>query len=158
MEKIITTEAAMEALGACVATACADRGGLIYLQGELGAGKTTLVRGLLHGLGHQGPVKSPTFTLVEPYELGTRRVYHFDLYRVNDADELEAIGVRDYFTTDSLCLIEWPARGAGLLPQADLKIEIRYAEVGRHVKFQAATASGGQMLARLMGKNQETWG
>jgi tRNA threonylcarbamoyladenosine biosynthesis protein TsaE len=149
MEKTIDSEAAMEALGARVADACAGSGGLIYLQGELGAGKTTLVRGLLRALGHRGTVKSPTFTLVEPYELSGQAIYHFDLYRVNAVEELEAIGLRDYFAPGNLCLVEWPGRGAGLLPEADVQIEIKYASVGRLVSLQAFTEPGRCILLSL---------
>ncbi|MEO5573296.1 MAG: tRNA (adenosine(37)-N6)-threonylcarbamoyltransferase complex ATPase subunit type 1 TsaE [Gammaproteobacteria bacterium] len=139
----------MEAVGESLAAACARSGGRIYLQGELGAGKTTLVRGLLHALGHRGPVKSPTFTLVEPYELGGLFIYHFDLYRVTALEELEAIGLRDYFEPGNLCLVEWPERGAGLLPGADLGIEIIYALPGRQVSLKAETAVGTAMLMSL---------
>ena len=139
----------MEAMGASLAQRCATNGGRIYLQGELGAGKTTLVRGLLHALGHRGPVKSPTFTLVEPYELGGQFIYHFDLYRVTAVEELEAIGLRDYFEPGNLCLVEWPERGAGLLPGADLEIEIIYAPLGRQVSLKAETAVGTAMLMSL---------
>jgi len=139
----------MEALGGRVGAACGSGGALIYLQGELGTGKTTLVRGLLHRLGHRGPVKSPTFTLIEPYDLGTRHVYHFDLYRLNNPEELENLGLRDYFIPGALCLVEWPERGAGLLPPADLHIGLYYAETGRRASFEAHTARGKAILSAL---------
>lgn len=114
----------MEALGARLAAQYPT--GTIYLQGELGAGKTTLVRGWLRALGRQGAVKSPTYTLIEPYELGGRHVYHFDLYRLTDPHELENIGARDYFRPDTLCLIEWPERASSFLPLPNLTIHISH--------------------------------
>lgn len=149
IEESLATESAMEALGGRVGAACTNGGALIYLQGELGTGKTTLVRGLLHRLGHRGPVKSPTFTLVEPYDFGKIQVYHFDLYRVNNQEELENIGLRDYFAPGALCLVEWPERGAGLLPPADLHIGLFYAPTGRRACYEAHTARGKEILSAL---------
>lgn len=141
-------EEAMLVLGARIAEVTGGKG-LIYLHGDLGAGKTTLSRGIIRGLGHVGAVKSPTFTLVEPYEIGAVRAFHFDLYRLVDAEELEYLGIRDYFESDALCLVEWPQRGAGVLPKADLDITISPHGAGRALRLQAQGERGSTWCAAL---------
>ena len=126
-----------------------DDGGLIFLQGTLGAGKTTFCRGFIQALGHQGAVRSPTYTLVEEYALAQRRICHFDLYRLGDPEELEFMGIRDYLNDDSLCLIEWPQRGLGLLPEADLTIQLADSGSGRELQLEAGTARGLEWLQQL---------
>ena len=109
---------------------------ILYLTGELGAGKTTLTRYLLHALGHQGNVKSPTFSLLEIYQLNIGPVYHLDLYRLNDPEELDTIGFRDLLNDYGFLLIEWPEKGAGVLPPPTVAVHLSYADVGRQVSVQ----------------------
>ena len=122
---------------------------IMTLQGDLGAGKTTLSRGILQELGHVGNVKSPTYTLVEPYQLAFGAVYHFDLYRLTDSEELEYMGFADYLTDGKLCLIEWPEQGQGFLPQADIGIQISQLEEGRCVTLFAYSAYAEQLVSQL---------
>jgi tRNA threonylcarbamoyladenosine biosynthesis protein TsaE len=122
---------------------------VVYLYGDLGAGKTRLARAILHGLGHKGNVKSPTYTLVEPYELDDLKVFHFDLYRLADPLELDYMGIRDYFETDCLALIEWPDKGQGVLNPADLVITMSYADPGRKIQIQSQSSRGHECLQKL---------
>lgn len=124
-------------------------GMVIFLQGDLGTGKTTFVRGFLRGLGYQGIVKSPTYTLVEPYEMGGRRIYHFDLYRLGEPEELEYAGGRDYFDGHSISLIEWPQQAEGYLPAADLQVDLSYAESGRNLTLSAHTEAARKLMLHL---------
>jgi len=122
---------------------------LLALSGELGAGKTTLARALLHSLGASGTVRSPTYTLVEPYEVSRGRVLHLDLYRLTGADELELIGYRDLRSGTLLVLVEWPERGAGALGTADLACQLDYEGHGRKAHLSAGTDAGRDWLAAL---------
>lgn len=142
-------EAQTEALGARLA-AVLPRAIMLYLHGPLGAGKTTLVRGLLRGLGHAGPVTSPTFTLVESYELDNIRVFHFDFYRVVDPAELEFLGLRDYFDGKSVCIVEWPECAGAVLPTPDLDVMIRLSnDRGRVLQLQSHSDIGAAALRAL---------
>jgi len=144
----LADEQAMSDFGARIARVTQGHG-LIFLEGNLGMGKTTLSRGIIRGLGHVGAVKSPTFTLVEPYEIGDIRAFHFDLYRLVDPEELEFLGIRDYFEDDAMCLIEWPDKGAGFLPKPDLTITIGPQDSGRSLKILAEGSRGEAWCAAL---------
>jgi tRNA threonylcarbamoyladenosine biosynthesis protein TsaE len=144
----LADEQAMSDFGARIARVTRGHG-LIFLEGNLGMGKTTLSRGIIRGLGHVGAVKSPTFTLVEPYEIGDIRAFHFDLYRLVDPEELEFLGIRDYFEDDALCLIEWPDKGVGFLPKPDLTITISPQDSGRSLKILSQGSRGEAWCAAL---------
>lgn len=150
----LADEAATEDFGAILARLTQGKG-LISLSGDLGAGKTTLCRGLIQAAGHQGAVKSPTYTLVEPYELGDIRILHFDLYRLEDPEELEFIGFRDYLSGDGLCLVEWPQKAGPMLPPVDLALDLRIEGRSRRVYWQAHTPDGETFASRL---SEETAG
>lgn len=143
------TVTAGESLGRACLVSGMQSGLTLFLHGQLGAGKTTFCRGVLRAFGHAGAVKSPTYTLVEPYELGAQRVYHFDLYRLGDAEELEFMGVRDYFAPHSLSLVEWPERGAGVLPEPDLELELEVLDRGRQLQLIAHSPQGDAVLNTL---------
>lgn len=154
MSSLILTavdEDAMVASGAALAAAAVP-GLVVYLAGDLGMGKTTLSRGFIQSLGHRGAVKSPTYTLVEPYELDGQQVFHFDLYRLGDAEELEFMGIRDYFNGEAICLVEWPARGEGALPPADIRIKIEREGSGRHLLICADTPLGKGVLEQMQAR------
>lgn len=149
LELETASEGETEALGRRLASKLAPMR-LLYVRGPLGAGKTTLVRGLLRGLGYDGPVKSPTFTLIEPYEIGGVRLCHFDLYRIADPQELEYLAIRDYIGSQNICVIEWPERAGPLLPPPDLDVMIRPSNnEGRELRLQASTPAGKAALSAL---------
>ena len=131
----LESEATQEELGRRMAPLLTG-GWIIHLIGDLGAGKTTLARGILRGLGHVGAVKSPTYTLIEPYEPGGRRVYHLDLYRLGDPEGLEYLGLRDILGEDALILVEWPERAGAALPPADLELRIDHAREARDLEIR----------------------
>ena len=136
-------EAATLRLGEALAAAAGSPQGLVlHLRGELGAGKTTLVRGLLRGLGHTGRVKSPTYTLVEPYAVLRLNLYHFDFYRFKDRSEWLSSGFREYFNPESLCIVEWPERAGDLLAPPDLEIHLHYQAAGRTAELAAHSPRG----------------
>ena len=148
----LADESATVAMGNALAEVVKNdtkQGVVVFLNGDLGAGKTTLTRGFVQAMGHAGHVKSPTYTLVEPYDLGDWRVFHFDLYRLADPEELEFMGIRDYFDDRSCCFIEWPEKGTGLLANADLTINMAYQEEQRNICLHAETPLGAQMLQAL---------
>ena len=149
LERHLATAEDTVAFGSALAAAC-PAGICIHLHGELAAGKTTLTRGYLRGLGHQGAVKSPTFTLVESYELSSRAVHHFDLYRLAAAGELEFIGIEEYLETGADCLIEWAERGGAVLPAPDLSIMLTVVDGGRDLTLSDHSELGHQVLSRFL--------
>ena len=149
MRVVVSSPGEMELFAARCARSMRN-GFRLYLQGELGAGKTTFVRGLLRALDYQGIVKSPTYTLVEDYHAASYRILHFDLYRLTTPAELVDIGYRDYFDDQNICLVEWPERGEECLPNPDLLINIGIDQTRRELSCHAHTSSGEQCLKRLM--------
>ena len=144
----LKNEAETKEIGSKLAS-CLKGGEVIYLKGELGTGKTTLVRGVLNRLGHTGNVKSPTYTIVEPYLIDSHVIYHFDLYRLDDPEELESLGIRDYCDGQSICFFEWPEKGGNLLPNADINLELTYFESTREVEFTSKSDVGKTILKQL---------
>lgn len=142
------SDADTQTLGASLANALRS-GTIIYLFGTLGAGKTTFVRGFLRAIGFSGKVKSPTYTIVEPYETDKFEVFHFDLYRLNHSEELLQIGIETYFDGNAVCLIEWPDKGLPVLPAPDLSCYFDIIETGRQIRFESRTKNGEEILARL---------
>jgi tRNA threonylcarbamoyladenosine biosynthesis protein TsaE len=138
--------AATAALGARLAAGVAP-GRVLHLQGELGTGKTTLVRGLLRALGVQGAVKSPTYTWVEPYTVSRLDLYHFDFYRFNNNNEWLSSGLREYFRPDSACIVEWPERVAGLLPPPDVSLILQHEGEARRATVRAHSPAGRAWLS-----------
>ncbi len=138
----------MAALGAELAEVLTP-GMVVFLNGDLGAGKTTLARAVLHALGYQGKVKSPTYTLVEIYVVSNLYLYHFDFYRFNDPQEWDEAGFREYFNDASVCLVEWPEKAGDLLPPADLEIALRVMDSGRQAEISARTGKGRECLSRI---------
>jgi tRNA threonylcarbamoyladenosine biosynthesis protein TsaE len=154
-QRITHTSEQTGELAKAIAHLC-DARTVIYLYGDLGAGKTTFCQGFIKSLGYSGRVKSPTYTLVEPYTSDMdskngleREVFHFDLYRLADPEELEFIGIRDYFDTDGICLIEWPQKGEGLLAPADLTITIEFVGSERRFTLQGNSNYGAQLIKQL---------
>ena len=148
MTRFLPDEPATLALGAALAGALTP-GLTIYLVGDLGAGKTTLARGVLRGLGYTGKVKSPTYTLVEVYTVSSLYLYHFDFYRFADPREWVDAGFREHFNPDTVCLVEWPEKAGEFLPVPDVRIVLSVAENGRSLQAIAETEAGKKCLARV---------
>ncbi|WP_457934363.1 tRNA (adenosine(37)-N6)-threonylcarbamoyltransferase complex ATPase subunit type 1 TsaE [Pseudoalteromonas sp. SCSIO 43210] len=147
-ESHLNDEVATVTMGNQVA-AIIEQGAVIYLHGDLGAGKTTFTRGVVQGFGHTGKVKSPTYTLVEPYELEQANVYHFDLYRLGDPEELEYMGIRDYFSANAICVVEWPEKGGEFIPVPDLDITLSYVGNERKIVINSASDRGVAIVEKL---------
>jgi tRNA threonylcarbamoyladenosine biosynthesis protein TsaE len=145
VRKLLHSEADTLHLGASLASSL-KQGAKIYLSGDLGAGKTTLVRGLLRALGHEGPVRSPTYTLVELYELSRLHLHHFDFYRLSHSEEWDDAGFREIFGSDSICLVEWPEKAGPGLPLPDLLIHLEHRPNGRTVTLTGLTPAGVSLL------------
>ncbi len=145
---LIKHEVAMRQLGADLIAAC-ESGGVIALRGDLGAGKTTLVRGALESLGVTSGVRSPTYTLIEYYEFTPLCIAHFDLYRLADGEELEYLGYRDYLNATTICFIEWPERAEGYLSNIGLEINIEYDVEGRQLEFKPANDWGSRISSAM---------
>jgi tRNA threonylcarbamoyladenosine biosynthesis protein TsaE len=122
----------------------------LYLKGELGSGKTTFVRGVLRGLGYQDKVKSPTYTLVEPYSLEKFTIHHFDLYRIKNETEWDEAGFREHFNNTSICLVEWPEKAGHILPKPDISIELSHTPHGRHLHLISYTSIGTECLKAII--------
>jgi tRNA threonylcarbamoyladenosine biosynthesis protein TsaE len=149
ISRILASEQELESLAARVAEN-SNRDLVIFLQGDLGAGKTTFARGFLRGCGIEGVVKSPTYTLVEPYQLADGKMaYHFDLYRLSHGEELEFTGARDYFDGQSTCLVEWPERAEGFLPAPDIDCHLEYHAQGRRASITGLSDRGRQTMLRV---------
>jgi tRNA threonylcarbamoyladenosine biosynthesis protein TsaE len=148
IELELPDEAATRDLGARLGR-CLQPGFRLYLRGALGTGKTTLVRGLLRGLGYGGQVKSPSYALVELYVVSSLQLYHFDFYRFLDQREWNDSGFRDYFDSAAVCIVEWPEKAGGALPAPDVEIVLEHAASGRRLRARAFTAAGKRCLAGL---------
>ena len=149
MEIYLEDPKATAAIGVKLSKAIGDRRLVVYLQGDLGAGKTALCQSIIKSYGHDGRVKSPTYTLLEPYELPNVLIYHFDLYRLADPEELEFIGIRDLVSENALFLVEWPDKGIGFLPDADLKLNMTVQSPGRMLYIQGISDCGKRVVGSL---------
>ncbi|QRM20990.1 tRNA (adenosine(37)-N6)-threonylcarbamoyltransferase complex ATPase subunit type 1 TsaE [Dechloromonas sp. TW-R-39-2] len=141
-------EPATQRLGECLAPLLSG-GRVVFLEGDLGAGKTTLARSLIRALGHAGPVKSPTYSLVEVYVISSLYLYHFDFYRFESPEEFLDAGFSEYFNENAVCLVEWPERAEGCVPSPDLRLRLHYAGFGRVLEAVADTPEGAQCIKAL---------